>query len=137
MQETGLKKNPRKMQKKRSGSYYDREKLPRQGKKCAVPPSGLLRTAGDRVLKLWMKLCVLHLGFCYKAVFANVVHVAFLFCNLFSADFLLLAGLVVLHRGCPYVSILADEIQVTWFTHDFFLSNFGSHLKHLKTTIGF
>jgi len=87
--------------------------------------------------KIWMKLCVLHLGFCYKAVFANVIHVAFLFSDLFSADFLLLAGLVVLHRCCPYVSILADEIQVTLFAHNFFFSNFGSHLNTSKPQLGF
>jgi hypothetical protein len=29
----------------------DREKLPHREKKCAVPPSGLFRIAGDRVQK--------------------------------------------------------------------------------------
>ena len=82
-------------------------------------------------------LRVLHLGFCDESVFANVVHEAFFLCNLFSTDFLLLAGLVVLHRGGPDVSVLADEIQKALLADDFFLSNFLSHLNTSKPCLGF
>jgi hypothetical protein len=83
------------------------------------------------------KLCVFHLGFRNESVLANVVHETGFFCDLFSTDFLLLAGLVVLHRGSPYVTVLADEVKVTLFTLNFFFSNFGSHLNTSKPQSGF
>jgi len=79
-----------------------------------------------------VKLCVLHLGFCDESVLANVVHEALFFGNLFSTDFLLLAGLVVLHRGCPDIPILTDEVQVSLFALNLLFSNFGSHLNTSK-----
>jgi hypothetical protein len=84
-----------------------------------------------------VKLCVFHLGFRDESVFANIVHETGFFCDLFSADFLLLAGLVVLHRGSPYIAVLADEVKVTLFTLNFFFSNFGSHLNTSKPLLGF
>ena len=91
----------------------------------------------DRVQKEKGGLCVLHLGFCDESVFANVVHEALFLGDLFSTDFLLLAGLVVLHRCCPDVPILADEVEVALLALDLFFSNFGSHLNTSKPLLGF
>jgi hypothetical protein len=90
-----------------------------------------LRAKGEKVL------CVLHLGFSDKTVFADVVHEPFFLGDLFSTDFLLLAGLVVLHRGCPDVSVLADKVEVALFALNLFFSNFGSHLNTSKPRLGF
>ena len=84
-----------------------------------------------------VKLCVFHLGFRDESVLANVVHETGFFCDLFSTDFLLLAGLVVLHRGGPNIAVLADEVEVSLFTLNFFFSNFGSHLNTSKPLLGF
>ncbi len=84
-----------------------------------------------------VKLCVFHLGFRDESVLTNIVHETGFFCDLFSADFLLLAGLVVLHRGSPNIAVLADEVKVTLFTLNFFFSNFGSHLNTSKPLLGF
>ena len=61
---------------------------------------------GLRAIVKSEKLCVFHLGFRDESVFTDIVHETGFFCDLFSADFLLLAGLVVLHRGSPYIAIL-------------------------------
>jgi hypothetical protein len=84
-----------------------------------------------------VKLCVFHLGFRNVPVFANIVHEAGFFCDLFSTDFLLLAGLVVLHRGSPNIAVLADKVKVTLFALNFFFSNFTSHLNTSKPLKGF
>jgi hypothetical protein len=99
-------------------------------------PAELLRSAADCVQKEKV-LCVLHLGFRDEPVFANVVHEALFLGDLFSADFLLLAGLVVLHRGCPDISVLADKVEVALFALNLFFSNFGSHLNTSKPRLGF
>ncbi len=91
----------------------------------------------DCVQKENVRLCVLHLGFCDESVFANVIHEALFLGNLFSTDFLLLAGLVVLHRGCPDISIFADKVEVALFALDLFFSDFGSHLNTSKPQWGF
>jgi hypothetical protein len=84
-----------------------------------------------------VKLCVFHLGFRDESVLANIIHETGFFCDLFSADFLFLAGLVVLHRGCPYIAIFADEVKVSLFALNLFFSNFGSHLNTSKPLSGF
>lgn len=84
-----------------------------------------------------VKLCVFHLGFRDESVLADIVHETGFFCDLFSTDFLLLAGLVVLHRGSPNIAVFADEVKVTLFTLNFFFSNFGSHLNTSKPLLGF
>jgi hypothetical protein len=86
----------------------------------------------DRVQKEKVRLCVLHLGFRDESVFANVVHEALFLGNLLSTDFLLPAGLVVLHRGCPDIPVLANEIEVPLLALNLFFSNFGSHLNTSK-----
>jgi hypothetical protein len=84
-----------------------------------------------------VKLCVFHLGFRDESVLANIVHETGFFCDLFSTDFLLFAGLVVLHRGSPNIAVLADEVEVSLFALNFFFSNFGSHLNTSKPLLGF
>jgi hypothetical protein len=84
-----------------------------------------------------VNLRVLHLGFCDESVLADVVHEAFFFGDLLSTDLLLLAGLVVLHRGGPDIPVLTNEVQEALLALNLFLSNFGSHLNTSKPHSGF
>jgi len=84
-----------------------------------------------------VKLRVFHLGFRDESVLADIVHETGFFCDLFSADFLLLAGLVVLHRSSPNVAVFANEVKISFFALNLFFSNFGSHLNTSKPLSGF
>jgi len=84
-----------------------------------------------------VKLCVFHLGFRDESILANIVHETGFFCDLFSADFFLLAGLVVLHRGSPNIAVFSNEVKVSLFALNLFFSNFASHLDTSKPLSGF
>ena len=84
-----------------------------------------------------VKLCVFHLGFRHESVLTDIVHETGFFCDLFSADFLLFAGLVVFHRGGPNIAVLSDEVKISLFALNLFFSNFASHLDTSKPLLGF
>jgi hypothetical protein len=107
------------------------------GKTYVQSPDAGFQHAEELRAIVKVKLCVFHLGFRDESVLADIVHEAGFLSDLFSADFLLLAGLVVLHRGSPNIAILTDKVKISLFTLNFFLSDFGSHLNTSKPLLGF